>query len=305
MNQRIRRFVLKDMLLLLLLICFGSISMVAQKMSPEEIIAKHLESVGKSENFAKAAKRMAIGSSEFTIARSPKKAAGRAVLASNGTDLALFSTFDMRDYQMERIGLFGSKINIPMVEQGRRSPLGSFLSVYDKTLDDHIFGGAVFSTWMFLDPTSIKGKMETDGKKKVGDRMAWVIKYSPKGGLKPESYIKLYFDAETFQHIRTVYHQSETESGFHDAGNKKTNAQKAPGGWDADMASNGSTLTEDFEDFGKAAGLILPHRYTLSLDIDSQAGTSQFKWKFEIGEYRIMDSFPAGFFNFTGQTAAR
>ena len=305
MCQKTRR-VRDSVLLVMLLVSVGVVATNAQKLSAGEIIAKHLESIGKSDLVAKATKRMAIATSEFVIIKSPKKAVGSAVLASNGADLALFSTFDMRDYQMERIGLFGSKINIPMVELGRRSPLGSFLSVYDKTMDGHIFGGAIFSTWLFLDPAFNKGKLETEGRKKVGDRTAWIIKYSPKGGLRPESYIKLYFDAETFQHIRTVYRQTETESGFHDAGNKATNSQKAPGGWEADMAANGSTMTEDFDNFGKdAAGLILPHRYSIALDIDSQAGTAGFKWKFEISEYRVVNDFPAGFFNFTGQPGAR
>ncbi len=277
------------------LLVFGVIGAQAQKMSAEEIISKHIESIGKSDVVANSKQRMAIGSSEFYMPRLTKTSHGRAVLASNGNDLAFFSTFEFREYSRERIGWFGNKISIPNVDQGHRSPLGSFLTRYDTFLTDHLFGGCVFSTWIFFQKEGFGGRLETEGKKKIGDRDVWVVKYSPKGGLKAGSYIRLYFDAENFHHLRTEYRQIETDQGFHD-----TSHARGDFSWDADMANNGIVLTEDFEDIREVAGLTLPHKYKIALRVDSYTGTTDFYWTFGIEEYRIMKEFPAEFFSFKG-----
>lgn len=277
---------------------------VTQKLSPEEIISKHLQALGKTESVASMKLRIAIGASEFFIPAAAKKTKGRAVFASNGDEMAVFSTFEMVDYPSERIGLFKQKVDIPIVQLGRRSPLGTFLTAYDKTLKSRIFGGTVFSTWRFISLDNLAGRIETEGKKKVGNREAWVIKFNPTDGLSTGSSIKLYFDADTFYHLRTVYRQKETERGFHEIqGRPAAGNAQVPGAWEQDMAANGSTLTEDFDDYRNENGLMLPHKYALLLNIDGVRGTSEFRWTFEFSEYRPMKEFPLNFFSFsnTGQ----
>jgi len=274
--------------------CFNVIGQ--NKLSPEEIISKSLKAIGKTD--ATSERRMAIGGSQFTIRSSSASATGRAVLASDGANMAFFSTFNMRDYGMERIGVFSNKIEIPFVVPGLRSPLGRWLAAYDRTLDDRIFGGTIFSTWRFWGPQSDWGKIETDGKKKIGDRQAWVVSYSPRRGLTSGSHIKLYFDAETFQHIRTVYQQGETDSGFYDTGSKAQNANSSVRGWGSDMASNGSTLTEDFGDYKLDNGLVLPHKYTITLTADVASGTEEYRWDLNIEQFKLVKEFPANFFSF-------
>jgi len=284
-------------LVILLFISF-QISGQSVKLTPQEIIAKHLASIGSAGNRSVAKQRMVIAGSEFIIRKSTAKATGRAVLASDGSDMALFSTFNMSDYRMERIGIFSGKIEIPFVVPGRRSPLGSWLTAYDRTINDKVFGGSIFSSWLFAQPEDTWGKVETEGKKKVGDREAWVLNYTPKKGLKAGSYIKLYFDAENFHHLRTVYHQAETESGFYDTGSAGANRGTAERTWDASMASNGSTLTEDFGDYRDDDGLTLPWKYLVNLKIDSSGGTVEYDWQFSVEEYRLIKQFPANFFSF-------
>lgn len=275
-----------------------------QKLSPEEIIAKHLESIGKRDLVTASQRRMVMAGSEFLIRTNSAKANGRAVLASDGSDMAFFSTFNMRDYSMERIGVFSNKIEIPFVTPGRRSTLGAWLTAYDRTLNDRIFGGVIFSTWLFLRSQNEWGEMKTEGKKRIGDRDAWVISYSPKKPLTgSSSSIKLYFDAENFHHLRTVYRQGETESGFYDTGSRSN--QGSVSDWGANMASNGSTLTEDFADYREDIGLMLPHKYTVVLNIDSASGTHEFRYDLNIEEYRLIREFPANFFSFDKSALAQ
>jgi len=271
-------------------------TLAQDKMAPEEIFAKHVASIGKKDMIAESKNLMAIGGCEFVTHRPEQKVPGRAVLASNGTDLAFFTKFGSVDYPMERIGVFNDKVNIPPIKLGNRSPLGGFLNSYDKTLASRIFGGSVFSTWRFLSPDRSGGKFETEGKKKLDDRDVWVVNFTPKGGLTGGSYIKLYFDAGNFHHLRTVYRQKQPENGF--ANTTAMGRGNSAGNWDADMANNGFTLTEDFSDFRTDKGLILPHKYSIILLSDGANGTTERDWNLTIEEYRLIKDFPTDFFSF-------
>ena len=268
------------------------------KLSPKEIISKSLASICSPDVLDVAKRRMVIAGSEFSIRSGTSNSAGRAVLASDGDNMALFSTFNISDYRMERIGLFSNKVDIPFIVPGKRSPLGSWLMAYDRTLEDKIFGGSVFSSWQFWQPEDSWGKMETEGKKKIGDREVWVINYSPKKGLKAGSYIKLYFDAVNFHHLRTVYKQMESERGFYDTGSKGSNVGSTGHIDDAAMANNQSTLTEDFADYRDDKGLVLPWKYSINLKMENSGGTAEFNWQFKIEEYKLIKQFPANFFTF-------
>jgi len=290
-----------------LLVLVGFIESPAQKLTVEEVIAKHVASIGNSDVVAKSKLRMAIGTSYFRVRSPAKDANGTAILASNGIDVAFFSTFDMRDYPTEKIGLFGNKIDIRPIDQNRRSPLGSFLNAYDKYLNNRILGGSILSSWLFLGSLESGSKLELEGKKKVGGRDAWVVRFYPKGGMDSSSYIRFYFDTENFHHLRTVYRQRETEAGFSDtigmqnsSGGGFYGGRKAEGDWSANSASNGSTLTEDFEEIRDVDGLTLPHKYSIVLNIDGNMGTREFKYVFTFAEHRIVKEFPVGFFSFSG-----
>src|SRR4051812_4289864 len=132
--------------LLLVLLIATQINGQSKKLSPQEIITKHLASMGSLDDLSVAKRRMVIAGSEFFVRSGTTKANGRAVLASDGDNLALFSTFNLSDYRMERIGIFSDKLDIPFIVPGRRSPLGRWLIAYDRTVNDRIFGGSIFST---------------------------------------------------------------------------------------------------------------------------------------------------------------
>lgn len=272
----------------------------------EEIIQRHIESLGNIKERERNRNRMAVGSSLFEIHGIGQRSVnGNAVFASDSKNLALVSTFEMQDYRMERIGLFDNKIEIPFVDAGRRSPLGSFLMSYDKLLSSRILGGAIFSTWLFGELGEIPGRLHNTGKKKLNGRDVWVIEYSPKSGLPPGAYIKLYFDAENYHHVRTVYAQKETEPGFYNTGGGREAAASGGGirEWTNEMASNSHTLTEDFDQIDPIGGLALPFKYNITLSIDSYKGTAEFTWKFVIREYKFVKDFPKGTFTFKSRSS--
>ncbi|MGH9949244.1 MAG: hypothetical protein ACRD6X_18895, partial [Pyrinomonadaceae bacterium] len=80
-----------------LIICGVAITQ-AQKLSADEIIAKHIASIGSPEAIAKSMGRMAIGKSEFVRRAPSQTATGNAVFASDGSEFAFHITFNLREY---------------------------------------------------------------------------------------------------------------------------------------------------------------------------------------------------------------
>jgi hypothetical protein len=289
---------LRALLLLSVLVTAGPTFVYAQKPSADEIIAKHRASFGSAEDIAKTKLRSAVGSGQFQNKYKPNKANFAAYFASNGDDLKFLLTMELWTYRNERIGVFSNKINIPYLDPNQRhGPLSDFLSNYDPTLTDRIFGGPVFSRWVFLSSTPPKGKFETEGKKKIGDRETWVVKYHPKNELTLGASIKLYFDAENFRLLRTEYRESEINPRPFNAG---SDTQTASGTVYPSGSTSGETIIEDFGDYRPVAGVMLPHKYIIS---PTMGNTFLFEYSVVINEYKILNEFPADTFTF--QTAAK
>ena len=284
---------------LILAVCF---SVVAQdNLTVQEILDRHLRSFGSADAIGKSQKRMAVGRSDFTPFDTGKSGTGQAKFASDGKDMAFFSIFDLWNYSAEKIGIFSNKATIPKVDNGR-SPLGSFLFAYDQTLTGRLFGGSIFSTWLFLGSDLNGMTAEAGGKKKVNGADAWMIKVVPKGGLTAGSYIKLYFDAKEFHHIRTVYFQKGIDQGFFDVGSPSNSPMTtSTSGLRGEPTYNDTTLTEDFSDYrSDACGIALPHKYDLHLEADTPTsrGSAQFVWHFQISGYTLTSDPPSKLFSF-------
>jgi hypothetical protein len=58
-------------------------------------------------------------------------------------------------------------------------------------------------------------------------------------------------------------------------------------------------MVEDFSDFKKEAGLMLPHSYKISLDLDTRGGTYSGSWDFVLNQFAFNQVFQPGSFNVT------
>lgn len=271
-------------LVVVLMICAAAVFALAQdkNLSAEEILARHLRSFGSAEAIAKSQNRMAIGSVQASNFSPPRVVSGKAELSSNGVDFRLIAIFDNAGYPMERIGLFDNKVTIRL-DQARQSPLDDFLSFFDKPLIARVFGGSILSTWALYKNNPDDVQVEVDGKRKLGDREAWVIKMRPKNGLGTGTYIKLYFDAKDFRHMRTVYQVEDGNLGIPRGASSRA------------LNYRGATVIEDFEDFrSDADGITLPHKYSVLLSANAE---DVYKLVVTINEYKLVN-FPANFFSF-------
>lgn len=254
----------------------------------EEIIAKHLDSIGSKEKRAAVKNQVAAGKCEFTAKVPYAKLVGKTLIVSDAGNLFFVSGFNSQNYPFEKIGLFDKKVAIPFVVAGNRSPLGGFLHENNKIISERLFAGSVSTTWNLLDVENLKAKLKTAGKKKIDGRETYVLNYFPKSEISSDFSIKLYFDAKTFQHLRTEYQHTLPSKTYQSGilgGNSESGAR--------------NLLVENFGDFKDAGGLILPHSYKIYLLMDAQTTTHDFEWNITIAQYHFNQNLDAGFFSFS------
>jgi hypothetical protein len=262
-------------------------SVTAQKLSAQEIIAKHLESIGTAEK--RSAFKSIVVSGEVNveyISQKRQPTSGRIVLATEGRKMFVGMNLNTPEYPQERFIFDGDKSAVGMINRGGRSTLGNFVQSNTIIMSHGLLSGTLGSSWLFLNAAEEKGKISTAGTKKIDGRETYGLSYSPKGGSDIE--IKLYFDQETFRHVRTEY--SATRSA-------------AMGRTIDESARNRETrmkLVEDFGDFKETGGLTMPSKYRIFYSYTGQNETAEQAWNCVISEFAVNQKLDAGSFS-TGE----
>jgi hypothetical protein len=271
-NSSIRKFALSAAACLLAGGLVAAPAATAQKMKAEELVAKHLEAVGTAETRASVKSRIITGTVVAQF-RSPVvgQVSGRAVLASQGERSLIGMVFDNSNYPHEKVGFDGENVTTSYVRPGVRSSLGEFLLSQKSLVRGGLLGGALSESWPLSDMAGRKPKLDYAGTKKVGARQAHELKVYPRGG--SDLKISLFFDAETFQHIRTEY----------------SRVQPAQMGSSPDASAQQREsrfrMTEEFSDFRKEGGLTLPHDYRIRLEFDTRTGTYLSEWHMALSQF--------------------
>src|SRR5262245_55195748 len=142
-------------------------SATVDRITAEEVIAKHLESIGPAQNRQAITSRIIAGTSFVVFRTAPTgQAAGKAVLASEGTKNLIGMSFQSPVYPREEFGFNGTSFVAAYVTPGVRSSLGSFLMLHDLVFKQGLMGGTLSSSWPLLDPASRGAKLEYAGTKK-------------------------------------------------------------------------------------------------------------------------------------------
>ena len=262
------------MILLLLSCLSGAREAQAQKLKAEEIIAKNLEAIGGTETLQSVSSRVSTGTAVVTF-REPGtgQLGGRVVLASEGPMHMMAMAFDnATNYPHERIAYDGKEVSGGYVHPGSRSSLGDFLLTNQAILKQGIWGGELSQAWLLLNPNR-KVKIEAGGMKKIGERQTYQLKcYPTNSDLK----ISMYFDAETFHHVRTEYERSVIAQM---GGTPETSANQSETRY---------KLVEEFSDFKKEGGLTLPHAYKINLEITTgRAGAVKAQWDLTLSDFKF------------------
>ena len=253
----IMRFLFPLILLFLLTILSDSATVFGQKISPEDVVAKHLNSIGGKDRRESVSNRLLMFDTEFKMKGSAVVLHGRSLVLSAGDRNLWGMNFNSNDYPIDRFGFDGKEVRVKRATATARSLLGDFLYNHREILREGLLGGVLTTNWPLLQLDKRKAKLTYEGAKEVNGRQAIVLGYDPKN--TTQLRLKIYFDAETFRHVRTEY----------------TLLQAAGQGPTVDTsAGQGSSvyrLVEDFSNFKTMGQLIMPSVYKLTY---SQTGTS-------------------------------
>ncbi len=232
---------------------------------PAELVAKHLKG-----NCTVTAKIGGVGQAE-----------GQAVMVSQGNQNLITLTFNSED-PPTWFKFDGSKASVSQFRPGRRTQLEQFFAAYDVIVKEGLVGGTLSASWPLLKLQERNPKLEYAGLKKINGKELHALKYTPRKG--SDLKIILYFDPQTFRHVRTEYSQTiyATE-------------QRKIGGTGRSLPDPTMQLAstarvdayEEFADFKTEGGLELPHMYKFELSIQSEVKPAMVNWVFNLNDFNL------------------
>lgn len=279
---------LRQSLAALFIVALFSTSLAAnptpEKMKPEELVAKHLAAIGTPEALAAVKSRVMIGNAaaNLKVTNTVISLEGPAQLASEGDKVLLAMIFNSNNYRYEKAGYDGQDLTVGILESGRRSILSDFFFAHESIFKEGLIGGALSSAWPLYNLATRKPKMSYSGTKKINDRQVHELKYGKGGDLQ----VSLFFDAETFQHVRTEYKYTvPAQMG-------RTSTESAA------QKESIYKLIEEFSDFKVTESkLTLPHTYKVRLLIETPQRTQTLDYAMTFSQFAFNQPVEAAMFN--------
>jgi hypothetical protein len=241
-----------------------------KKLAADDLVARHLQSIGSAKARADVKTRAVVGGITFKDwSGQIKNTDGVAALISAGSKVRYGMSFASAFYPREQIVFDGAHPKTMRLPSGARSPLAVFLDTQTRPLTEGLFCGVLSTAWPLLDIQRTQPKLSYHGLKKVDGRPLLELEYRPRKG-SDDLRILLYFDPDTFRHRRTEY--SYTVSNILNGSRPSADRQ-------ADIVY---LLSEDFDDFKSVDGLTLPHAYMLQLSVQGRGSVSLRDWSLAV-----------------------
>jgi hypothetical protein len=256
----------------------------AADMKAEEVVARHLDSIGTAEIRATAKTRIVQGTAQFKMrVGGGGELAGTSALVSEGRKSVLMIKLANSDYRGEQFVTDGGKVSVAATTSNHKwSDFGQFVRTQDQIVLEGLLGGALTTAWAMLDLPENKAKLSFDGEKKADGRPAYQLTYHSRK--RDDLTIHLFFDPQTYQHLMTTYTITLASGlgGFapslSDQAGLTTPAADNPG---ADVTQSSKqketryTIEERFSDFKTAEGLTLPTKYSMHFTEELQNGMTK------------------------------
>jgi hypothetical protein len=234
----------------------------AADLKAEEIVARHLDSIGTAQARA-AIKSLAVqGSLQFKVLSGGSgDIAGTWGIVSEQRKSKFVMRFPGGDWWGEQFVFDGNKTSFAAATSThKQSVLARFVSSQDFIIKEGLLGGELSTGWALqnLDPSQVK--LDYIGLKKIDGRELQGIQYYSKGNT--DMTVKLYFDPETYHHVMTVYSEAVEPNMSHKI-TESVNQQEIR-----------YTIEERFSDFQTDNGITLPRHYDLQYTLEQQAGST-------------------------------
>jgi hypothetical protein len=245
----------------------------AAESKPEEIVAKHLDSIGTPEARAAVKSRAVQGNLRFKILVG---GGGEAVGSWGRVSQQRKSDFVMRfgkgDWRGEQFIFDGDRTSFAAATASHlRSNFAQFVNGHDFIVKEGLLGGELSTAWALqnLDVQKLdqnRGRLVPMGMKKVDGRELQGLEYISKGA--SDMTVKLYFEPETYRHAMTVYSVVTIPSGVSNGIRRSAQQQEIR-----------YTIEERFGDFKTDNGITLPRHYDLQYTEELQNGSTHvYDW---------------------------
>jgi hypothetical protein len=264
------------------------------KLKPEDLVAKHLESIGTAEARARVNGTQIKGTGSVSVRLCGEgQIDGEVLMASTDAANLINLNFGIATYSQEALRFDGKKFATSQLKPGSRTCLAQFFLENEVLFKEGLVGGVLSESWPLLNITERNPKLEYSGLKKFGDKQLHALKYNPRKG--SDVKIVLYFDSQSFRHVRTDYSRTvyATEQ-----------RRIAGGGAGLPPAQNQQASPtrieayEEFADFKEESGLNLPHTYKFHLSIQSEVRPAVVDWVFTLNNYSFTSPLDAAEFTF-------
>ncbi len=267
-----------------------------EKIAAEELILRHLESIGPAEAREQLETRTFVGEGlwRFFVGGVGQVSGQASFVSSKDTCDFSFDAGDNTAFFGERFSFDGKDTSVKRALQTKYSVLGDFIQRNARILDQGLLGGTASLSWALQDVAGRRAKVRYRGLKDVAERSLHLLEYRPRkgsGNLK----IELYFEPETYRHVRTEYHD-RYPAGI---GGAQDPARSAVPGSPRDpsisrMAYTRSSLIETFDNYQLADGVMVPVQWKLRLNIqkDGRSDSSPSESEIEVNFQEIHHNAP-------------
>ena len=245
------------------LLLAASVPLQAGALKPEEVVSRHLQSLGSAQALSGVKSRAVESTATYKVLTGGAlQLSGKAVFASEGRKSRMLLKVAAPRYSGEQFIYDGERANVAATNADKTySDLGGFTKTQDAPLREGLLGGVLTTAWPLLELENRKAKLGYEGLKNIEGHQLEVIRYRPKKSTDLE--ILLYFDPETFRHVMTTYQMSIQ------AGIGATETQSAR------QQETRYRIEERFSDFENSDGLTLPFHYELRFTKELQDGSTK------------------------------
>lgn len=258
-----------------LLFCSSFVLLRATESTPDDVVTRHLNSIGTSEVRAGIKSRVVQGTLKFRVLVG---GAGEVTGSWGRVSSDRMSNFVMRfgggDWRGEQFTYDGSKTGFAAATSShQRSAFCQFISSQDFIIKEGLLGGELSTGWALQNLDANHGRIQVLGPKKVDGKELLGVQYFSKSA--GDLQVKIYFDPETYHHVLTVY-----------------SMELAPNMGGSVIASPSQreiryTLEERFSNFQNVDGITLPTNYDLQWTQELQNGTTRvYDWNMTADQVR-------------------
>jgi hypothetical protein len=266
--MQLLRLILRASAIAFLVFALFSGGVWAADFTAEDVVAKHLQSIGTASARAAMKSRVVQSGATYRILQGGSGAIdGKSVFASEGSKTDFLLKINANGFLGEQFICDGDHTSVAGTYPDKtRSEFGTFVFTQDVILSENLLGGVWSVNWPLLDLASHKASLHAEGTKKIDGKQLLALRYQPKK--RTDLDIFLYFDPQTYQHIMTVYKL--------EASNSLVGGETAQAG----KSTRRYQIQERFSDFRTVDGITLPNHYDIHYTIETENGfTKSVEWE--------------------------